>query len=185
MRRPIPSRTSRGFSLIESMIALTVLAVGLLALWRVQVFALYSDQGARANVRAQELARELAAALLRLDPSDARLSPNYTGALPASFGQVLDASTASNWRTLGTSDTLAGATPTTAIEPDPLAPGQPLFQREWSVWQMDSANTASAIRLVAVSVVYHERELLRPRAVTLWIQVANPGAAAVNAAAYR
>ncbi len=185
MHRPTSSSTPRGFSLIECMIALTVLAVGLVALWHVQVFALYSDAGARASVRAQELAHELAAALLRLDQADARLAAIDTGAMPAHFGQPLDSSTVGHWRTYGTGDSLPGVTPTASIERDPLDSTQPLFKRMWSVWQLDTANPASAIRLVAIAVVYHEKSLVRPRAVTLWVQVANPGAATINAAAYR
>jgi type IV pilus assembly protein PilV len=167
------------------MVSLSLLAVGIIGLMRLQVFGLYADQGARASVRAQELARELTTALLRLDPSDSLLTPNYTGNVPATFAQPLDASTSTHWTTYGTSSSLPGVTPTDGIERDPLDSTQPLYVRKWSVWQAATANAASAVKLVAVSVVYHEQNLTRSRAVTLYAQVSNPGAAAVNAAAYR
>jgi prepilin-type N-terminal cleavage/methylation domain-containing protein len=182
-RSPSPT-APRGFSLLECMVALTLLAIGIISLMRLQVFALYSDHDARANVRAQELAREMLSGFLRIDPSDAMLAANYTGTVPTTFADPLDASTATYWTTY-TTQSLPGVTSTAEIDLDPLDATKPLYVRKWSVWQLANANTASGVKLVAVSVVYHGGGTARPRAVTLYGQVSNPGAAAVNAAAYR
>ena len=53
------------------------------------------------------------------------------------------------------------------------------------MWQADSANQQSGVRLVAVSVVYRERTMTQPRVVTRYLQVPNLGASTVNASAYR
>jgi len=60
-----------------------------------------------------------------------------------------------------------------------------VFARRWSVWQIQTANTTSAVRAIAVSVIYRERTMPQRREVVLYTQVTNPGAAVVNASAYR
>jgi type IV pilus assembly protein PilV len=180
LRTAIP-KTPRGFTLLECVIALAVLMIGLLGYLRFQIVALYADKGARSAVQAQEIARELTAGLLRLDPLDTRLDPTLTGEMPDDFGRVGSA----GWRAWSDATAIAGVTLDADLPPDPLDPALPLFQRRWSVWQMENANAASAVRLVAISVDYHEPGFTRTRTVTQYAQVANPGAAAVNASAYR
>lgn len=180
MPRTTPPRAPRGLSLLECMAALVVFTIGMLGFLRLQVFALYADKGARTAVHAQELARELTAGLLRLDPLDPRIDPTLTGELPDDFGQV----GSEGWTSSSVSP-IPGTTPDAEIERDPVDPAQPLYRRRWAVWQMPSANALSAVRLVAVSVDYHEPGFTTLRTLTQYAQVANPGAAAVNASAYR
>ena len=54
------TRTSRGFSLIEVLVAIVVLSFGLLGMVGMQAFALQSNQEARLQGQAAVLARELA-----------------------------------------------------------------------------------------------------------------------------
>lgn len=181
MLRSAMPRAPRGVSLLECVIALAVLMVGMLGFLRFQIVALYADKGARSAVQAQEVARELTAGLLRLDPLDARLDPTLTGEMPGDFGRV----GSDGWRAWSDASAISGVTLDSELPPDPVDPSLPLFQRRWSVWQLENANVASAVRLVAVSVDYHEPGFTTTRTVTQYAQVANPGAAAVNASAYR
>lgn len=196
-----PGAGTSGLTLLESMISLSILLVGIVGLMQLQVIGITSDQGARANGRAQDLARELASALLRLDPvTDAVLAPNFTSATPpAGFGKPFDASgnlDTTNWRPwqdaylTGTTASLpslkvVGVQPDTALETDPDDASQPLYKRRWSIWQLQTSNALSGVRLVAVSVVYRERAIPRPRVVTLYIQIPNTGASTVNATGFR
>lgn len=201
MRQPSPTRLSRGLTLLEAMISLSILLVGIIGLMRLQVLGVTSDQGARANGRAQDLARELASALMRLDPTvDAVLQPHVTSAAPpADFGRAIDSGgvmATTNWRPWNDSyltGTTSGfpslkvvdVTPDSALERDPSDPSKPVYRRRWSIWQLQTSNAASGVRLVAVSVVYRERTLPRARAVTLYVQIPNAGASTVNASAFR
>ncbi len=56
MRCPPSSTKARGVTLIEAMVSLAILLVGILGLMHMHVFAVTSDQGARAKGRAQDLA---------------------------------------------------------------------------------------------------------------------------------
>src|SRR5512138_469909 len=103
MRSRHSRAAARGLTLIEAMISLTLLLVGVLGVMRLQVLGVTANQGARANGQAQELARELTAALARLDPTqDALLAPHVTSASPPTdFGNPLDSSgdlATTNWR---------------------------------------------------------------------------------------
>ncbi len=191
-------RRERGLTLIESMISLSLLLVGMLGLMYLQVFGITSNQGGRARTRAGQLARELAAAIERLDPLDSLLNPNLTAPEPAAgtmgpagFGGLLQAdgtireSGSTAWSDTDHSSKMTGVTPDSLLERDPENPSAPVFRRRWSVWQIQTANTTSAVRVVAVSVIYRERTLPQRREVVLYTQVANPGAATVNASAYR
>lgn len=183
----------RGLTLIESMISLGILTIGMLGLMHLQVFGITSNQGGRARTQAAQLARELAAALERLDPLDPLLNPNLTAPEPAAgtkgpagFGGVLGGATSgfTAWSD-GLSAQMASVTPDSSLERDPENSSVPVFARRWSVWQIQTANTTSAVRVVAVSVVYRERTMPQRREVVLYTQVTNPGAAIVNASAYR
>jgi prepilin-type N-terminal cleavage/methylation domain-containing protein len=182
------SRSRRGVTLLETMVALTLLLIGVVGFLQMQVYSLYSDQGARAKVRAQELARELTAALLRVDADSPLLTPASTSpTMPANFGKVLDPTSTGwvSWSDSTHAPLLPGVIQDASLEPDPLDTTKPLYQRRWAVWQLTTTNSTSNVRMVAVAVVYHERQLARSRAVILYSQVTSPGASAVNAAAYR
>ncbi len=183
----------RGLTLIESMISLAILTIGMLGLMHLQVFGITSNQGGRARTQAAQLARELAAALERLDPLDPLLNPTLTAPEPAAgtsgpagFGGLLGATSNSRpWSDTYLSGQMTSVTPDSSLERDPENASVPVFARRWSVWQIQTANTTSAVRLVAVSVVYRERTMPQRREVVLYTQVTNPGAAVVNASAYR
>lgn len=202
MRRSAGARAGmRGLTLIEAMISLAILLIGILGLVRLQIVGVTANQGARATGQAQALAKELAAALARLDPTqDALLQANVTSASPpSSFGNPLDASlnlVTTNWRNwddaylTGTTSAIpalkvTGVRTDASLERDPLDPTKPAFRRRWSVWQLQTANAQSGVRLLAVSVVWRERTLTRPRSLTLYVQMPNLGASTVNASAYR
>jgi type IV pilus assembly protein PilV len=168
---------------------------------RLQVLGITANQGARANDQAQELARELAAALARLDPTqDAVLAPHVVSATPPSgFGNPLDSSgelATTNWRDWDdaylSSTTpsfpslkVVGVQPDSTLEKEPTDPSKPVYRRRWSVWQRQTTNQQSAVRVLAISVVYRERSMPNARVLTRYLQVPNLGAATVNAAAYR
>lgn len=195
------ARSQRGVTLIEAMISLTLLMVGILGMMRLQIYGITSDQGARANGIAQDLAVELAAGLLRLDPSvDSVLAPHVVSATPpAGFGNPLDSSgelATDNWRAwsdaylTGTTAAIprlkvVGVRPDSALERDPIDPAQPMYKRRWSVWQVQTSNQTSGVRLMAVSVVYRERSLPRLKTVTRYVQIPNLGASTVNVSAFR
>jgi prepilin-type N-terminal cleavage/methylation domain-containing protein len=48
--------SQRGFTLVEAMVSIGVLAVGLLGMAQLQIYGIRSNQGARATMRAAQLA---------------------------------------------------------------------------------------------------------------------------------
>ncbi|WP_242339438.1 MULTISPECIES: type IV pilus modification protein PilV [Anaeromyxobacter] len=191
-RRP-PPRREAGFTLLEVMIALVVLTIGLLGMMQMQIMGITSNQGARVQTTASQLATELAGALeaLPFDDSQSRLSgPAATATPPAGFGRLLEAGTGgSNVHTWDDStNTVPGARLDAALESDPLDPGKPLYRRRWTVWNYSAEGTASgasASKVIAVSVIYHERGNGTPREVVVLSQRSNAGLALSYAAAYR
>jgi prepilin-type N-terminal cleavage/methylation domain-containing protein len=201
MRRPDPRAAARGLTLIEVMVSLAILLVGILGVMKLQIVGITANQGARANGQAQELARELADALSRLDPTqDALLTPHVISAAPpADFGNPLDASGNlatthwTDWDDAYLSSTtpgfptlrVVGVQPDSSLENDPIDSSKPLYRRRWSIWQLQTSNQQSGVRLIAVSVVYHERTLTNTLVLTRYVQVPNSGASTVNASAFR
>jgi type IV pilus assembly protein PilV len=189
---PRPAK-ARGSTLIESMVALTILLVGMLGLMQLQVYGVTSNAGARAQTRAYQLARELASSLEQLGPDDLLLTPHFDGeTAPADFGRLLlPAGTIASGGFLQWDDTahgplLRGVTLDSALGgQDPIDPALPLFQRRWQVWQVSTAAAASGVKTIAVSVVYREKNIPFPREVVLLTQVSNKGLSAAFAAAYR
>lgn len=183
-RRPAP----RGSTLLEALIALSILLVGLLGMAQLQLLSLGANQGARARAQALEIAKELASGLERLEYDDTLLAPTVT-APSADFGRALrpdgsiDGSSFRAW-----SDSYSALVPNvrldTTFEGDVVDTSLPGFQRRWAVWA-PAGLAAQYSKLIAVSVTYHEKSLSRPMEVTLLTQVSNAGAAIANAAAYR
>jgi type IV pilus assembly protein PilV len=191
--------TDRGTTLIEAMVALTILLIGLLGMMQLQVLGITSNAGARSHSQALQLAHELASALEQLDAKDALIElPNnlhFTGATPpAGFGSVLSAPNTLRPSTAFTEfadsmvGSLRGVTTNAAIVStygkDPTA-DLPRFQRRWQVWQMDTASETGGVKAIAVSVTYREQRLPGLREVVLLTQVSNRGLASAFAAAYR
>jgi type IV pilus assembly protein PilV len=154
---------AHGTTLIEVMVALTVLLVGLLGMMRLQVFGLNSNQGARAQMVATQLARELASGLERLPFSDARLDAT------AHFGSVLQAD--------GTvrSDGFRAFTPVPGVRGDDAISADELgrvYQRRWTITATRAAGE-DATKLIAVSVVFRERGFARLKEVVVYAQSVN------------
>ncbi|MGB8932835.1 MAG: hypothetical protein WCC48_16445 [Anaeromyxobacteraceae bacterium] len=161
----------RGSALIEAMVALTILLIGLVGMARLQYYGMHATQGARALTTATQLAAELGAALERLPSADARVSGAdgaTTTTPPSPFGSLLWAGspTATHLHTWNdTTQFIPGARLDSTIEQDPDAPGQPLYKRRWTVWNVGVTATGAAAKVIAVSVVYHERSIGLPREV--------------------
>jgi hypothetical protein len=188
-RRPPHPRDQRGTTLLEAMIALAILAVGLLGMMKLQIIGITSNAGARAHTTAAQLATELAGSLEGLPFDDARLAGTLDTSPPSPFGSLLAADTsAETIHAWSDGEPVPGARLDSAIEADPLDGSQPLYRRRWTVWDYvgaGSASGAAATKIVAVSVIYHERGNASPREVVVLTQRSNPGLALSFAAAYR
>jgi type IV pilus assembly protein PilV len=192
------ARSDRGTTLLEAIIALAVLMIGIAGTMQLQMLGITSNAGARANTRAYQLARELAAALSQVGPANPLLLPVdfRSDAPPPEFGRILvktETLTSSSFKTWADGMPLAGVTTDAEIfrdsGADPLDKTKPLFQRRWQVWQLPNASTAVAtgggLNVVAVSVTYREASLTGQREVVLLTQVSNTGLSASFISAYR
>jgi type IV pilus assembly protein PilV len=168
-----PSNEPRGTTLIEVMVAMSVLLIGLLGMMDLQILGLTSNQGARAQMQATQLAREIASALERLSITDARL------AATSAFGPLLQAngSQPSSGFTAA-ADTLPGVRPDSALEDQGSGP---VYQRRWTV---RDEGADSAVKSVAVSVIYRERGGGRLKEVVLFTGKANGSRVMAHLAAY-
>ncbi len=185
MARP-PRPPPRGSSLIELMIAMAVIAVGLLAMWHLHVLGLTSNASARRHTVATALAGELVSGLERLAFSDPLISANYTAQGTASappstalFGALVQGdgsirSGAHEW-------TDSAAVPGVRLDSQMREQaGGTVYERRWTVWgllspQPGAAGTTPGVKLIAVSVVWRDPPFTRPREVVLYTQVANAG----------
>jgi hypothetical protein len=190
--RPAPPRRASGSSLIELMIAMAVLAVGLLAMWHLHVLGITSTAAGRRHTIATAVAHELLSGLERLPFSDRRLDPTPAACTgPASeppagcvFGSLVDGDAvrggAHDW-----DDSDAGRIP--GVRKDGEMPEKaelfagemPQWERHWTVWAMSGASAPAGTvgaKLIAVSVIWRDPPFARPREVLLYAQVANPSA---------
>ncbi len=180
-----PSRPrGRGFTLIEVMIGLAILLVGLVPLLRLQIFGMASNSGARAHMVATQLAQELVSGIERLPFAEPLVAATEaTGPTPpATFKPIVTG--------LGTiADT--GATVWSDSTPVPGArtdaaiiaahgkddAGKARFQRRWRVYGYSPApGGVPTVKVVAVSVVWREPSLQRPREVVLYTELHNASA---------
>lgn len=160
-------RLAHGMTLLEVMISMSVLLIGLLGMMHLQIWGMNSNQGARAQMIATELGREVAASLQRLPYGDARLVATAT------FGGLLqaDGSIASGFR----SGALPNVRDDASIESDGTTP---MYQRRWTV--RDIGGT----KAVAVSVVYRERGIPRLKEVVLFAGRVNSSLLSTNIGAF-
>jgi prepilin-type N-terminal cleavage/methylation domain-containing protein len=180
-----------GFTLIELMIALAVVSVGMLGLLGLHINGMNSNQGARLQMRANQLARELATGLQQIPASDGLLAPTggaTTAASPTPFGSLLSDTSglAQTWAdsyATRTTNPVKGVTLDADLEHD--GDGTPLFKRRWTVWGYASSNGAPSAPIIAVSVIYHERAFTSSREVVYWAHKFDPSAVMSNLAAYR
>ena len=177
-----PSRSS-GSTLIEVMIAMAVLAVGLLAMWQLHVVGITSTAAARRHTIATALAQELVSGLERLPFSDALLSQNVTGSSVPSggvFGLLVDGSGA---LTGGAHDIDTEPVPgvRTTAEMRESAEVSAGYTRRWTVWEYCTpaavaAGSRCGVKIIAVSVVWRDPPFPRSREVVLYTQVYDPAA---------
>lgn len=167
----------RGVALIEVMVAMGILAFGLLAMWHMHVFGLSSTAAGRRHTVAMTLARELVEGLERLPFADPLLAE--TGAAgplaPAPFGYLVapGGALSSGAREWDDESPVPGVRPSSMREQGEGAG----YARRWTVWGYGPAGGgAAAVKIVAVSVSWNDPPFPRPREVVLYTQVQNTGA---------
>jgi hypothetical protein len=168
------------------MIAMAVIAVGLLAMWHLHVLGLTSTAAGRRHTIATAVARELLSGLERLSYADARISQNYTGPATASgppssalFGPLVDGggtirSGAHEW-----DDSDAGRIPGVRKDGEMREKAEGVgYERRWTVWDVQAtsapAGATVGAKLIAVSVVWRDPPFARPREVVLYATIPNP-----------
>lgn len=171
-------RRSRGLTILEVMIALSVLLVGLLGMLRLQIIGIGSNNGGRMQTVGTEIAQELVSGIERVPFRDDDLIP-VTGAVgptaPTPFGRLVTGATiatgANEWSDSGMK------IPGVRLDSE-LPPG---FKRRWTVWGYSpSLNALPAVKIVAVSVTWSEPALPMPREVVLYTQLYDPSAFVAN-----
>ncbi len=181
----------RGFTLLEAMIALTVLLVGVVGMAKLQIYGMSSTQGARAQTQAAQLATELASALalLPIDDPAGRLTGSQV-VVPASggapFGALIPLGIpTTNVHVWSDTNPVPGARLDSTLEQDPTNPGQPIFQRRWTVWDAGVASTGTAAKVIAVSVIWRERTIARPKEIVVYVNSQLAGSFVANINAFR
>lgn len=183
---PHPRKRARGTSLIEVMIAMGVLAVGLLAMWNLHMVGLGSTAAGRRHTIATGVARELVSGIERLPFNDPRLADTVTGqTVPAgaAFGRLVrgDGTLLAGARAWDDAAPIAGVRRSNEL---PQAGDPTAYERRWTVWGYVSprapAGTAAGVKIVAVSVTWSDPPFARPREVVLYTHVTNPAALATG-----
>jgi type IV pilus assembly protein PilV len=175
--------TARGFTLLEVMVSLTILLVGMLGLLQLQLMGFASNQSARAQTRATQLALELRAGLEQVEYTHAALTVtgSWGSAAPTPFGTLLGADGTALGLAHGDPSSIPGVTPDSQLEQDPSNPGTPRYARRWTIWgytQMSPMNAGSLI--IAISVIYRDRGSPFEREVVVYTQRVNPAAVFSN-----
>lgn len=175
MRTPKHSRPF-GVTLIEMMIAMAILSIGLLSMWKMHILGITSTAAARRHTSASAIAGELAAGLERLPFDDALLSsapPSATA--PTPFGRLVDGggsiASGSNVHVWSDSRPVPGVRLDTQVRE--MTDATAAVTRRWTVWSVLSGPMASA-KLVAVSVTWMDPPFARPREVVQYTFVPNP-----------
>lgn len=171
---------ARGFSLIEVMISMAILLVGLLGMMHLQIWGMYSNQGARAQMQATQLAREVITAVGRIPFDDERLAPTElpVGSVLGTGGVIQ-----STARELVTFPSLPGVRPDSAIE---QGPSGAIYRRFLTVAPISTTTgaTSPGAKLIGVSVVYRERGSPLPREVLMYVSRSKIALLATNVTAY-
>ncbi len=169
-----------GATLLEAMIAIAILTVGILGLMQLQILGIYSNQGARANTTAAQLGRELLSGLEALPTGSPLLDATDD------FGPLLQASGSARTGHRATDTSPVPGTRTDAsLERDPQDATVSIYRRRWTVDDIGPAGAEASVRRLAVSVIWRERGLSRPRELVLYGSRSNPGLVLSHAAAYR
>ncbi len=153
-----PSRSPQhGFALIEVMVAMGVLAVGLLAMWHLHMIGLTSTSAGR---------RHTVATAITGPPGPSAPAP--FGALVYGLGTITPGARA--WD--DTSMAVPGVRRTSEMHE--MAEASANYQRSWTVWAVSQPGGLVGSKVVAVSVVWRDPPFQRPREVVQYTYVANP-----------
>jgi type IV pilus assembly protein PilV len=163
-----------GMTLIEVMMSMAILLLGMLGMMALQIWGLNSNQGARATTTAAQLARELATGLERLPFNDPRLAKTIL------FGGLLQSNGSAPSSGYTSFAGVPGVRGDDVIER--MASG-PVYQRRWTVRTTQTAGQDS-VKLIAVSVIYRERRLPRPKEIVVYTANVNRQLLATNIGAY-
>lgn len=177
---PTP-RTSRGFSLVELMIALAIMVGALVGLLKLQIVGLTSNNAGRMQMVANEAALELAGALERQAFADHFLdstSANGPNTPTAGFGPLV------SWD--GSIDTSVAhdfnRTPVPTVRSAAELGSE--YHRYWTVWGYSpTAGGTPTVKLISVSVVWNQPGASRPGEVTVLTQLPDPSFVITNALA--
>ncbi len=171
-----PSRR-RGFTLIEVMISMAILLVGLLGMMHLQIWGMTSNQGARAQMQATQLAREMVTAVGRIPFDDPRLAKTdlQVGSVLGSGGAIQTG--------VWTFTSLPGCRPDSLIEQDSSGLVYRRFMTVRPVTDSTGKESTGA-KLIGVSVVYRERGSPLPREVLMYISRSRIALLATNVTAY-
>lgn len=168
---------ARGMTLIEVMIAMAILAIGLLAMWQLHVVGITSNAAARRRTAATAIAAELAQGLERLAFTDPLLNPMGTAGPtpPTPFGQLVDPS----GTILSGATVWSDSTPVPGVRLDTqireMSDPNAQFTRRWTVWSIaQSPGGLVGAKIVAVSVTWIDLPFARPREVVLYNYISNP-----------
>ncbi len=172
-------RTSRGFSLLELMIALAILMGALVGLLQLQIVGITSNNAGRMQTVANEAAVELAGALERLAFADTLLAPTSTTGptTPTSgFGPLV------SWN--GSIDTSVAhdfsVSPVPTVRADAELGSQ--YHRYWTVWGYSpTAGGTPTVKVISVSVIWTQPGMSRPGEVTVLTQLPDPSFVINNA----
>jgi type IV pilus assembly protein PilV len=174
---------ARGTTLLEAVIALSILLIGLVGMLRLQAWGANSDEGGRSYTRAMQVGQELLAGLQQLPIDDPRLAEQFTGITsPAEFGHLLVGGkvASSAFKAWSDSSPIPGVTLDAKFiaetATDPLDASLPRFQRRWTVWMPTTPITINSSKVIAVSVMWRERGFPQLHEVVLY-------GSAINAAA--
>ena len=179
----------RGFTLIESFMALTVLSIGLLGLASLQVVGVRANTFAKKMAQADQLARDLSENTERWAYNDARLTSLQTvlttsdpavvarwnlgsaTAVPVSsmpeYGEVAGDTNATTSGALGAY---------TGIVTPVDSNSKPLFNRYWTVYGLDLAGTGTPQGKLIQIIVRWQEPNLGERQITMSTYKPDPAA---------
>ncbi len=162
-RTPPPCPRPRGFTILEAVIAMTIMIIGVLGTISTLVHGANSDRAARGQTLATIAAEELVTALQALPVTDAHLAVNAAAATaPAPFGPLLSATgaiTTTGSHLWSDGDAIPGVRTDAQLA---LGPENGLeMQRRWVVWDYmpPGMPPGSIVRILSVSIIYRDPTL--------------------------